>query len=441
MKIENGKINDLIFAGGNIGPFTVTASVLSAWMWVTSVLGSSEAYSIYGISGSVAYVLGACISFAALIPILTVVRRHTGRNGTCFNIISRKCSPGSMAMFYLFSVCVAAYVLIEQAVGIASLCSQAFGSSFKMIGFFSVMIATFYVVICGMRGLLKLEIAAFLVIIAGFFIMIFELHHTGQLRLKFISTFDGGTLAVFSKSALRYFFMAIIIAFSQILLDPAWYIKSKMSASENVMKFSFSLSGVFLWGIISFFTSFLIGPFINNHISAVFIVIIGFIAIGTIADYMIGIMGIFTVNFYADYLKPGATEGEMILFGRVMTIVIGILCGLVAISLEGISLLTIDMFCAVFFAAVCMPFVFVILKKTTGKEKAPIFGRQPIMAVAGGLIAGFILWTSGFIPAAWQDIAGTLASFTVSMVIMLVPVDHGRAEHDSEAQKLPAETK
>lgn len=157
---------------------------------------------------------------------------------------------------------------------------------------------------------------------------------------------------------------------------------------------------------------------LDKGISIVFILIIAIIGLGTIGHYMIGMFGIFTVDFYQSYLKATATDKEKIAFGRVMTIVFGILCGLVAISLEGISLLAIDMFCAVFFASACVPFLTIVLRKRSSSNS---LGLRPFVAVLIGLAVGFMLWTIGFIPAQWQNLLGTLGAFTSSAIVMLLP--------------------
>ena len=70
------EVKSMIYGGGSTRNLTLTFSILAAWMWTTSVLGSAETYALYGIWGPVSYVLGACIAFAGLIAVLVFLRRR-----------------------------------------------------------------------------------------------------------------------------------------------------------------------------------------------------------------------------------------------------------------------------------------------------------------------------------------------------------------------------
>src|SRR5690625_6777924 len=59
----------------------------------------------------------------------------------------------------------------------------------------------------------------------------------------------------------------------------------------------------------------------------------------------------FKINIYKKKLNKKATELQQTKFGRIIILVAGIIIGLCAMSLDGVSLLMIDIFSGILFAA------------------------------------------------------------------------------------------
>ena len=58
------------------------------------------------------------------------------------------------------------------------------------------------------------------------------------------------------------------------------------------------------------------------------------VGITTINHYLMGIQAIFTIDFYKNNIKNTASESEKIRFGKIIALLTGLFCGLIAISLE-----------------------------------------------------------------------------------------------------------
>lgn len=142
-------------------------------------------------------------------------------------------------------------------------------------------------------------------------------------------------------------------------------------------------------------------------------IIITVIGIGTVAHFLMGMLGMFTIDYYGEMLRPKATERQKLVFGRVITAAVGVFCALVAISLEDISLLTIDVFCAIFFAAPCGPLLLGLLTKKK-------FGNLPIPATALGITGGIIVWIAVPNAGQWDQFAGMTASLLIPVLVMLL---------------------
>lgn len=418
-------VDNMIFAGGRVRPGILVFSVLSAWMWTTSIFGASETYTLYGIWGPLGYVIGASISFAVFVPVICSIRRRLPQATTYLDFLQERYGRATKFFFYIFAFLVSAYVLIEQAVGIAIVMETFFGSSFKWVAFFSVMLAALFICAGGMKGLIVNESIAFFVIVGGFlfFVAFFSQADGIHIKGEITEGEDWLTEAVLIP-ACRYFAMAMVIGFSQLAFDPAYYIKGKMAKSTRQLKYTYLFSGVFIWGSISLVSSVYLGRaatgngveitgLFSGGTALIFAIVITVIGIGTVSHFLMGIMGIFTTDYYQAVLCPKATEHKKLVFGRVMTIAVGVFCALIAISLEDISLLTIDVFCAIFFAAPCGPLVLGLLTKRQ-------FGNLPIIATSLGIIGGIVVWIASPAAGQWDQFAGMAVSLGIPVFIMLI---------------------
>lgn len=424
--VNRSSVHNMVFADGKAKSSTLVFSVLSAWMWTTSIFGASETYHLYGIWGPLGYVIGACISFGLLVPVMCAIRKRMPSAVTYLDFLEKRYSAKTKFFFYIFAFLVSAYVLIEQAVGIAWVMELFFGSSFKWVAFSSVMLATGFICLGGMKSLLVNERVATLVIIGGFLFFAGHFMKTESSSLVSMVTGNGDswlTEAVLMP-AFRYFVMAIVIGFGQLAFDPAYYIKGSMARDARQLKTAYLLGGIVLWGSISLVSSVYLGwasdvrgievaRIFSQKAAVVFSVVIVFIGISTVAHFLMGMLGIFTIDFYEAVLRPKATERQKLVFGRIMTISIGVFCALVAISLEDISLLTIDVFCAIFFAAPCGCLVLGLLSKKP-------FGNLPIVATSLGIIAGILVWI--MLPGSGEQnqFTGMAVSLGVPLAVMLI---------------------
>lgn len=421
-RIDSRSVRNMIFAGGKAKDSTLIFSVLAAWMWTTSIFGASEAYLLYGVWGPLGYVVGACIAFGLFVPVLCSVRKRVSRTATYLDFLEKRYNRSTKLFFYIFAFAVSSYVLIEQAVGVAYLLERQFGSSFKWMAFLSVMLAVAFICLSGMRGLLASEKITSMVIICGFIVLAVFFMRNGVGEPEVISVRPAWNAATVVVPAARYFVIAIVIAMGQLFFDPAYYIKGGLAEDTSQLKRTYLIGGILLWGSISLIASLYLGSasareggeaidLFAGTAAIIFAIVITFIGISTVSHYLMGMMGIFTIDYYRSVLRADAGEKEMLVFGRVMTVAIGVFCALVAISLENISLLTIDVFCAIFFAAPCGPLILAFVSRRP-------FGSLPILATCVGIIGGIVIWLA--VPAAshWDQFLGMAGSLCIPILIM-----------------------
>lgn len=445
---NNQSLNEYLFAGKQV-PFGLLApSIFTSWLWVTTIVGSGEAGFRYGISGGMAYSLGAAMGFALLIPVLVKMKRLMPESVTFIDFIGVRYNAFLKDLYYVFALLVAVYVIVEQSAGIALVFNGLFLVSFKKIAFITVILCGIYVVWRGMRGVLYNELFNFFLIsicLLAFILFVIRKFDIPELYqgLSVVQSnaennnYNPEALNLLSKSGIMYAFLAVMIALGQILLDPGYYMKAHAARDEKTIIRSFFTGGVLIWSPIAILSSFVIGyatlsqnfdfskavnvsiaistkvitEYFGPGIQVLFAFLIFCIGCTSIIHCLIGIQSLFTLNFYNSKLKADAAEEEKLKFGRLVSLLIAFLCALISIALEKVSLLTIDTFSGIFFAAPCGAIIMGILSKKEMRNTAWI-------SILLGIGSGFFTWLA--IPdEEWNYFYGIGCSFFIPILFLM----------------------
>lgn len=425
-KVKKDDISSIVFAGGCAGSTTMTFSVFAAWMWTTSILGASETYSLYGVWGPVSYVGGACIAFAGLIWLIVFLRKKMPAPVMWLEFIRVRYGERAKKFYYLFAIVVPAYVLIEQGVGIGYILETFYGSSFKIVSFFSVVLAMGIVLRGGIKSALAVENFTAVVILSGLAAGIGAVAVRGESGCGAAEmVFSQGSLSAnMVMAAFRYFIMAVVVAFGQIVFDPAWYLKASLAGNTRQMIRSYSIGGILLWGGTSLTVSVYLGwvmsegggeitDIFTGFTKVIFSIIIIFIGVSTISHYMMGTFGLFITDLRDTVTGDEGTDHDKNVFDRVVLIAFGVFCASMTIALENISLLSIDVFCAIFFAAPCVPLI-------VGCFSRRNFGRLPVIASAAGILCGLVFWGISSGEILYTQFTGMAVSIIVPLAVMML---------------------
>lgn len=450
-KIEQSShdINSYIFFGGSAPSFLIAPSIFTSWVWPTTIVGAAEAGIIYGVSGGLAYALGAGIGFILLVILLH--RFHTLMPDTPFitTFIEKRFSKNAKTAYMFLTILIALYLIIEMSAGIGFVLSGLFFVSFKLITFLTVMIALAFIIKAGIRGMLYNDFINFFMITISLSLLVFIILNEFTISYIYESLRDVATntknpsynasiLSIITQGGLRYFIIATIVGIAQTIIDPSYAIRAKIAVSEKAFIKSFLLGGVFLFMPVAIISSTILGftilaanPSLSDYVnlstlisseifiekfpvyvSVLFAFLMYAVTMTTIISSLMGILGISTVNFYQESINQQANEKKKINFGKSFTVSIGFMCALIGISLEKISLLTLDNFCGILFAAPCS----VLIMGLLGKKD---YGTAPLVALSTGLLCGFSFW---FISMDTESnwFYGTLISFFLPLLILLL---------------------
>ena len=433
---------DYTLVGRHLSFPILSASLLVAWTWTTSIIGSAEAGIQYGISGGINYTVWANLVFILFIPMVIRLRRIMPEAITITEFIGERFNLALRKVFYIFTSLVAMYVLLEQAIGVATVFLPIFHIPFKITVFCVVMMVTVYVTWGSMQGsvfndvfLLFLIMILFAVIIGAFLVKFdlnFIYHGIVEKAAELPSGESQAYLSVWSLSGFKYGIIAFVVSMGQVFLNQGYFSKAYAAKSSRTVVWGF-VAGIFiLWMPIPLLSSVVFGHaaiaygaagyagsstylVFQNFFSMfslpyliIFAILMLAIGIGASANCLLGVQTVFMADFYAAIIKEDASDEEKIRFGRIITVCIGLLCAFIAIALDGIPLLKIDTFCGIFFAAPStVLFLSCYMEKLTAKTAT--------VALVLGLAAGLGTWV--FVPNGW--FLGTVLSFLVPVCVIL----------------------
>ena len=444
---KNRTISAYLLADRRIPFGLIGSSVLVSWTWTTTIMGAAEAGMWYGVSGGISYSLGAGIPFLVFVPLVVRFKKIMPQGITYTEFIGARFGNRVKYVYFVFAVFLVIYVFLEQLVGVGAVFRDTFDLPFKLTVALAALIVVSYIIRGGIRGAFYNNVLNFFILFIFLGIIFYSLMK--DLGIGFLydgllsasqnpshPNYNPDLLLLNSVSGLKYGIISLTVALGQVLLDQGYYSIAMASASRKDLVAGFLTGAIVAWipisilcanlfghGAIAFKLSPGQGPAASVGIATailseygppvlqlIFALMIFSIGVSTGGNCLIGIMSIFTVDFYSSVLRPDANDRQKIRFGNVITVCVAALCAFIAIALEGISLLRIDMFSGIIFAAPCGVLIIGVYSKFLNEAAT-------LLAVFGGLIVGLATWIY-FDLSAESWFFGCLLSFMIPVIVI-----------------------
>lgn len=395
-KYSGDSVDEFVSAGRNIPFGLITASVMVSWVWTITLIGSAETGYTYGISGGINYAWGAAIPFFVFIPLVLVLKKKMPKCTTFIEFIKMRYGTRMSQVFIVFALALTFYILLSQGVGMGVVFSSLFGMPYKFAAAIPIIIIALYTARAGLKGSIVNDVIMFFLIALIFLITVPAILNSIGLDTIYNGLKDTATnpsnpnynpdaLNLLSASGFRYGIVSMVCCMGQVLLDQGYYSKAVAAVSTKSLLFSYIIGTVFAWMPIPILSSIVFGssslglgvtvdgsvlattsdvaPYMMQLVfgggigTIMFALMIFMTGLTTGGDILQGAQAICTVDIYKKYIKKDATEKEQTHFGKVMTIVIGGVIAVAVMFLEGKSLLSLDIFSGIIFAAPCAAFV------------------------------------------------------------------------------------
>lgn len=465
-KYSGDGVDEFVAAGRKVPFGLVTASVMVSWIWTITVIGSAEAGYNYGISGGVNYAWGAAVPFFVFIPLVLTLRKKMPKCTTFVEFIKARYGEKVSFIFIIFALALTFYILLSQGVGMGVVFSALFGMPYKFAAAIPLIIIALYTARAGLRGSIVNDVIMFFLIALIFLITVPIVLSTLGVDtiyngLKDVATnssnanYNKDALNMFSSTGFRYGIVSMVVCLGQVLLDQGYYSKAVATVSTKSLLFAYIVGTVVAWVPIPIISSVVFGssalglgasvaggqlgttsdvaPYIMQLVfgggigTVMFALMIFMTGLTTGGDILAGAQAICTVDIYKKYVKKDATEQQQTRFGRFMTIVIGAVMALVVMLLEGRSILALDIFSGIIFAAPCAAFVAGLIwdKVSTKVALASIF-----IGMATGLVAYFMIPDDNI-----NYFIGNVCSLLVPVLVIMIGSLFTRERFDFEELK------
>ena len=453
-------VDDFVVAGRSIPYALIAASVMVSWVWTTTIMGAAEAGMWFGVSGGINYSWGACIPFFVFIPLVMHLRKTMPKATTFTEFVEQRYGRTVSKIFFVFGIAVILYVFTEQGVGIGIAFNHIFGIPYELAAFLPVMIVTGYIAKAGLRGSIFNDVIQFFIISLVLLITVPLVLNTLGIESIYNGMIDvvknpdnvnynPEALSMTSTAGLRYGITAVVIAMGQVLLDQGYYSKAIATVSRKSLLKAYVIGTLFAWAPIPILSGNIFGvstlalgvgpgsgieltseaaPFIMKLIygggigSIMFVLMIFMAGMTTGGNCLAGAQALFTVDFYKKYVNKNATEKQQMSFGVKITIALGLIVGVAAILLEGVSLLKLDIFSGIIFAAPTSAFLAGMYWKRTSPQVA---AASIFFGLAAGLLAWFLIPNDDI-----NWFVGNMLSLLVPAVVVILGSFMHRYEFD-----------
>ncbi|MDO4960708.1 MAG: hypothetical protein Q4E57_02460 [Eubacteriales bacterium] len=458
-------VDDMVAAGRGIPSSLVAASVMVSWVWTTTIMGAAEAGMSFGVLGGIAYACGNSVPFFVLIPLVLLLRKKMPACTTFTEFIEQRYGRTVSQMFFVFGIGVIIYVLIAQCVGIGTVFNSMFGIPYEVGAAVPIAIVAVYIAKAGLRGTIVNDVVQFfiisiiMVITVPLVLKTLGVSNIYQGLLDVVNNpnninYNPEALSLTGSGGLMYGFAAIVVASGQVLLDQGYYSKAIATAGSKSLLKAYILGTVFAWMPIPIICGCVFGcgvlslgvgegaglsvtseaaPYIMNLIyggglgSIMFVLMVFMAGMTTGGGCLSGAQALFTTDFYKKYVNKDATEEQTMSFGRKITFVIAAGVIVISILLKGKSLLMMDIFSGILFAAPTSALIAGMFCKTTNSKIAIV---STIVGLASGVIAYFMISDPDL-----NWFVGNILSLCVPAVIVIIGSLICKDEFDFEKLK------
>lgn len=446
----SGEGVDDFVAGGRRIPFgLVTASVMVSWIWAITVIGSSEQGMVLGISGGLNYAWGSMLPFFVFIPLVMALRKKMPKCTTFVEFIKVRYNETLSIIFIAFAFFLTLYILLSQGMGLGVVFNTIYGIPFKAAAAIPIIIVALYIANAGLKGSIVNDFIMFLIIAVIMVVTIpiilkhfgFDAIYNGMLDAVTNTSnpnYNPDALNLASRSGFQYGIVCVIVCMGQILLDQGYYSKAVSTASSKSLLMAYIIGTIFAWMPIPILCGNVLGgsglslglggglltstsdvaPYIYKIVfgggigSVMFILMVFMAGLSTGGDILAGAQAICTVDIYKRYVKKDATEQQQKNFGKIMSLVIGVIMAIVVMFFEGKSLVSLDVMTGIVFASPCAAFILGVFWK---KASPKIATASIFIGIASGIFTYILIPNDDL-----NYVVGNICSLVIPFLVIII---------------------
>lgn len=453
-----GDADDFVVAGRRLPFGVISASVMVSWLWTTSLLGAAEAGYLFGVGGGFAFALGSAIPFFIFIPIALRLRRIMPEGTTFLEFIKERYGKTVHHLLLGMTLLMALYICAEQIIGVGYAVSGTYDVSYAAVVIGATAIVVGYIAIAGLRGAVINDVIQFVIIASVALVLIpIVLSQFGVANLHAgltaaatdptMATHNPSALSAFAPAAVRYFAVAMVVSMGFVLLNQGYYSKARAAATNRSLLRAYVLGTIVAWLPIPILFGMVLGGIgiaeglvvgedlrVSTDVAAwvfndsfggagvlLFALTIFMAGLTTASNSLAGYQAAMAVDVH-DAMGSNRTSAQRKRFTQYATIAFGLVTCVAALALEGVSLLAIDIFSGIIFAA---PVSVVVLGMIWKRLTAVHAGVAIVLGLGSGLTAYFAIADEEL-----NYFVGNLLSLLVPVAVLAIGSLFSRSKYD-----------
>lgn len=368
-------------------------------------------------------------------------------------------------IFIIFAVLLCMYILLAQGMGVGIAVSYITGIPYKIAVAVPLLTVGFYIAKAGLRGSMFNDLIQFFIISSVLVIIVPVVLKNVGLGNMFDGLMDvatnpsnpnhnPGALNFFSSAGMRYGVVALVVALGQVLLDQGYYSKAVSAASTKTLLRAYLIGTIIAWapiaiicgnvlggagltmgaevgtdlGVASDVAPYVIESFFGTGLGSIMYLMMIFMAgMTTGGGVLAGVQAISTIDLYKRYINKDATEKQQTTFGKRITVAVAIIMAVVVMFFENASLLQVDIFSGIIFAAPCGAFVAGLIWR---KVSPAIAGTSIFIGMICGITAYFVIPDDQI-----NYFVGNLCSLLIPVLVIVVASVASNYEFDWQKLK------
>ena len=341
------EMDDYALAGRNIGFAFGTGTILASWVTANTIMAAPQAAYEMGFLGAIGYGLTGIVAMVVFGLLAKRIQTILPTGVTVGDFFYEKYD---MKNYILFLVMFFTLILINGAqlpIGMGTILESMFGIDYHIGVLITVIPILLFTTAGGMRAVVGTDFIMAVIILVGFVIIvpltIFKMpigEVVSQLEIK-----NPETLRLDNPSGLLWLIAGPLIGVGQVLMYMDFWQRA-YAIRRNVITKTFTISGI-AWMAIPLITAYFAYVSlaadlpVNNPNEVIpvafdyllpgvgvilFAIIIYSGVASTLSTRINGMATMFVNDIYRRFIRPNATETEVVLIARLGTLIYGFIC-------------------------------------------------------------------------------------------------------------------
>lgn len=438
--------DDYLVAGRNVGVALGSATILATWVTGNTILAAPESSYRFGVLGVLGYALGGGIAVLAFAPLAHRIRRALPFGRTVGDFFRLRFDQKNYRLFLVLLIVWDLGWLLTQGMGAGILLESVFGIDFHTGLILTVALVTAYVTLGGMVSVLSTDFMQTMLIMVVVFIFpawIF-LQANPQDVFTGMQQLTPDKLSLSLPAGVLFLAVIPLIYTGEVFMDNTFWQRA-FALRPNTIRRTFTFAGVG-WMFVPVATGVLawvalgtgleptagvnsvaplvVAEYAGQAGAVLFLCLIWAALASTMSALLNAVAGIFMNDVYNNFIRPGASDRELLTAGRVLTVVAAAVTIAVAWP-KPLTMLTLLILLGVINAAYIPPIVMGLFFPRTNRHGA-FWG-----ALVGTVVGFFFFGNGGFellwfrwviypLPPGWGgEFQGAVVAFVISTAFTL----------------------